>query len=173
MSSDEIDKLKIEKLDLINQYISLKKVHQEMFYKYKTVMCENEKLKAEVEKLQSENVELKNNISVIDSSTNQQSLLRENKNLIAIVKQMRRDSVPNMTPKKTPMKTPKKDSPKFNARSKIYEVEQLLKHRGRKGDREFMVRWVNYGPEDDTWERESNLMCPKILQLYKKQHRLH
>lgn len=29
-----------------------------------------------------------------------------------------------------------------------------------------MVRWKNCGPEDDTWEAESSLACPDIVQKY-------
>lgn len=28
----------------------------------------------------------------------------------------------------------------------------------------FLVRWKNFSAQDDTWECESNLMCPGTLQ---------
>lgn len=45
-----------------------------------------------------------------------------------------------------------------------YEVKELLDHRKRKAQREFLVRWK------DTWEKESSLNCPKILKAYLKRH---
>lgn len=46
-----------------------------------------------------------------------------------------------------------------------YEVKQLMAHRKRNNQREFLVQWT------DTWEKESNLNCPKILKEYSKQHK--
>lgn len=52
-----------------------------------------------------------------------------------------------------------------------YEVEMLLKHRKRKGkQREFLVRWKNYSPSNDTWETEDRLKCPALVN-YLKQNR--
>lgn len=45
-----------------------------------------------------------------------------------------------------------------------YEVKELLDHRKRNTQREFLVRWK------DTWEKESSLNCPKILKAYLKRH---
>lgn len=45
-----------------------------------------------------------------------------------------------------------------------YVVKDLLDHRKRNSQREFLVRWK------DTWEKESNLNCPKILKGYLKRH---
>lgn len=50
-----------------------------------------------------------------------------------------------------------------------YEVEKLLDH---KEERLFLVRWKGYGPEDDTWEAESNLHCPKMLRAYLKKNKI-
>lgn len=45
-----------------------------------------------------------------------------------------------------------------------YEVKDILAHRKKSNKREFFIRWK------DTWEKESNLNCPKILKRYLKQH---
>lgn len=48
----------------------------------------------------------------------------------------------------------------------IYEVESIVDCRIIHGVRRFRVRWVGYGPEDDTWEEESNLNCDELLQEF-------
>lgn len=45
-------------------------------------------------------------------------------------------------------------------------LEQLLNDKYVRNVRCFLVRWSGFGPEHDTWERESNLLCPHILKKY-------
>jgi hypothetical protein len=54
-----------------------------------------------------------------------------------------------------------------------YEVERILIHRDRhpvhgwKIKREFLVKWLGYGPEHNTWEPEANLQnCSELLTEY-------
>jgi Chromo (CHRromatin Organisation MOdifier) domain len=49
-----------------------------------------------------------------------------------------------------------------------YEVERILDHKGTvSGKRKFLVAWVGYGPEHNTWEPESNMTtCGDALQEY-------
>jgi hypothetical protein len=54
-----------------------------------------------------------------------------------------------------------------------YEVERILLHRdkhpvhGYKMKREFLVKWLGYGPEHNTWEPQANLSnCPEMLSEY-------
>lgn len=54
----------------------------------------------------------------------------------------------------------------------IYEVEDLIKHKKNKNGMQYLVRWKNFTPKDDTWEREDNLMCPGILEAYKRKKNL-
>lgn len=45
-----------------------------------------------------------------------------------------------------------------------YEVERVLNSRINKhGKWEFFVMWKGYGPDENTWEPESNLNCPKLI----------
>jgi transposase InsO family protein len=48
-----------------------------------------------------------------------------------------------------------------------YEVEKILDHRKARRLHEFLVRWVGYSPEHDTWESEANLRnAPAALKEY-------
>ena len=38
-----------------------------------------------------------------------------------------------------------------------FEVEALLKHRSRGNSRQYLVRWLGYGPEHDEWVHEEEL----------------
>lgn len=50
----------------------------------------------------------------------------------------------------------------------VFEVDKLIDHKKRIDGFYFLVRWKNFNSNDDTWEHERNLMCPKILNDYKK-----
>lgn len=94
------------------------------------------------------------------------SIMKENRNLQAKVNQLIKVAQSNVTPKK--IRTPKHSE----RHSKEFEVDCLLKHRGRKGNREYLIRWKHFTSEYDTWEKENNLKCPKILKQYKKTYDL-
>ena len=49
-----------------------------------------------------------------------------------------------------------------------YEVERILTHKDlRNGTRQYLVRWVGYGPESDTYFNESKLThCRETVQKY-------
>ena len=38
-----------------------------------------------------------------------------------------------------------------------YEVEAILRHRGKPGCHTFLIRWKGYSAVEDTWEPEQNL----------------
>ena len=44
-----------------------------------------------------------------------------------------------------------------------YAVQAVVARRQRKGRMEYRIRWEGYGSGEDTWEPESNLMCPGRL----------
>lgn len=48
-----------------------------------------------------------------------------------------------------------------------YEVESILSHRFVRNKTEFLVKWLGYGPEHNTWEPEANCAnCPDKLSDY-------
>ena len=49
-----------------------------------------------------------------------------------------------------------------------FEVEEIVNHRYRKGKIQYLIRWKNYGAEDDTWEPHENLDCPEKISAYDK-----
>jgi chromodomain protein Y len=45
-----------------------------------------------------------------------------------------------------------------------YEVHDILDQRKKNGRTEYLVRWKDYGPKDDTWEPKENLSnAPEAL----------
>lgn len=163
MTSKGLETLELEKSELIEKYITLKSKHQSLFFQYNEIVKENQFLKKENSKLKIEIEEGKS------KNLSEKSILKENKVLHAQLNQMKRTSTSMVTPKKTHVKTPSKSTKNFDT---SFEVEKLIKHRGRKGNREFLVRWKGFPPEDDTWESEKGLSCPKILKQYLKSKRL-
>ena len=53
-----------------------------------------------------------------------------------------------------------------------YEVEAILADRIKKGTKEYLVRWKNYPPEDDSWEPEDNLQAQELVQEHEAQAEL-
>lgn len=87
------------------------------------------------------------------------------------ISQAQSTSVQSKTKKRFSQSKKTDPSPKKKLKEKtsgVYEVEQLLGHKMEKSELVYLVRWKHYGPEDDTWESESNLSCPKILAEYKR-----
>jgi transposase InsO family protein len=52
-----------------------------------------------------------------------------------------------------------------------YQVEAIVKHRGRRGAYEYLVRWKGYGASADSWEPAGNFDSPAIIEQYWKRRR--
>ena len=48
------------------------------------------------------------------------------------------------------------------------QVEKIIDHRLRGRATEYKVRWVGFGPRDDTWLPEDSLNCPKLIAKYNR-----
>ena len=54
-----------------------------------------------------------------------------------------------------------------------YEVDHIVNHKRQGQGYRYLIRWKNYGPEEDTWEPASNLKNAKeTLMEYKRRHKL-
>ncbi|KAL1448798.1 hypothetical protein WDU94_000058 [Cyamophila willieti] len=67
---------------------------------------------------------------------------------------------------KSKAKAPKNDVEDNNGSvdNEEYEVDKVIHHRKfSNGTVEYLIRWKGYGPDDDTWEKESNLTSSAVL----------
>lgn len=56
----------------------------------------------------------------------------------------------------------------------MYEVEKILDHKvDSKGRRRFLLKWKGYPNEENSWEYEENLDCPKLLTEYLEKAKLY
>lgn len=125
----------------------------------------NEKLRtlsAELDELQSELSNAKTKLTEQEAKNTQtiSDLNRKNQMLDARLKQLENGIRQQKTYNET------NDSVKSD--ENVFEVEKLIGHKKKNGCMLFLVRWQNFSPEHDSWERESNLMCPDILKEYKR-----
>merc|ERR1712123_561771 len=56
----------------------------------------------------------------------------------------------------------------MSASEEEYEVDRIINDRVEKGEKQYLIRWKNFGADDDTWEPVSNLDCPEIISLYEQ-----
>lgn len=63
---------------------------------------------------------------------------------------------------------------KYMNENGIYEVESIVDHRQNgQSEREYKVRWRGYGPSDDTWEPETDLLDLEIFMEYINEHDIY
>ena len=48
-----------------------------------------------------------------------------------------------------------------------FEVEKIIRRREKEGSIEYYIKWKGYSETYNTWEKEENLNCPKILKDFK------
>ena len=52
-----------------------------------------------------------------------------------------------------------------------YEVETIGNYQRSQNNDEYLVKWKNYGPEENTWEPKQHLMnCQKMIAQYHQHH---
>lgn len=165
----KIKMLTIEKQSIIRDFIDLKGENQLMYYQLQEMSSEIEQLKAEITKIKEEKAKVENEFASwkkdhtenIEGDHDESIIFHENKVLHAKLKQLQRNSLANTTA-----------SPQKSESEQEYEVEKLVKHRKRKGKRQFLVRWKNFTSDSDTWQNEDDLNCPAVLKQYLKDNKL-
>lgn len=159
----QLDKLKEEKNQMIQNILTLKDENQKMHYELRNMERENEKIRSNFESriddlgqqvtkwtekcktLEAEKSENEKNISRLN---------RENSITSAKIKQLERYS---------------EGRPAIASESsdeESFEVEAILGHRTRRRKREFFIKWKHFSAEQNSWVSETNLNCRKILNTY-------
>lgn len=165
----QLDKLKEEKKQMIQNILTLKDENQKMHYELRNMERENGKIKLNFEsriddlkqqvsectekckKLEAEKSENEKNIS---------RLIRENSITNAKVKQLERYNE----------RQPAIESESSDEES--FEVEAILDHKMERRKRKFFIKWKHFSADHNSWEHERNLNCSEILNAYLKSKNL-
>lgn len=139
---------------------SKQKLEQIVSEKEASYSVQLREIKLELSNAKSEIVELKSSAEKTISE-----LKRDNQILMARVKQFE-----SGMQQKSAFERCKKRS---DSEDDEYEVEAILNHRELKNGWQYLIRWKGYGSSEDSWEKETNLTCPKILNKYKKSNGLN
>lgn len=142
----KIETLEKEKDKLIKELLLSQEENQKLYIdvqsKNKVIVAANEKCEQLQEKLSRQEQLITN-------------LTREKNAAQSKIKQMMAYAVSN-----------KKEESIDDLDEDEYEVQTILNHEVKKGVRRFEIRWKNFPPSYDSWEKESNLNCPQLLKDY-------
>lgn len=195
-TQNKIGFLTSEKQALIAEIVALKTKHQQTYFELKR---ENESiqtkakinenmLKNQVDDLMKErdNIKIealqwKNKLKrEVDQNNEQKKIIaklrQDNKILSAQTKQIgikigQHDKRESTTATKLKRKHETSAQTYESDNDDVYDVEKLLNDKQKGKKRYFLVRWKGYDDKHDSWESESNLNCPNILEDYLKQKR--
>lgn len=152
--------------------VCVKNLQQEL----KSVKTENTKINMKLESAQK-----KHQCELLEWKTKYKILLRENKSMSARMDQLMRGLNCNELQKTNKENKHQQNilgnrnvyakcDAKINASTNEveveYEVEQILSHKNRYNKPFFLVRWKGFDSNSDSWVREENLSCPKLLEEY-------
>lgn len=163
-----------EKQTLIDKIVVLKSENQQLALRLRNGQSENATLKSELQKMTNRMNTQSAKLNTLRSKLSEESakytemnaqnetkivnLMRAKSLLEARNKQLQKGVEEQVAAKKRDEDESDDDN--------VYEVEKLLNHKVQNGVRFYLVRWKGYSEKHDTWEKESNLNCPKMLYAY-------
>lgn len=166
---------KQEKQNLVQQIVSLKAESQKTLLELRNKQLEcaslSEKIKKQEQKIGTQVSELdtlKKTLTNLSSNQAEKNinyekiisdLSSENQLLQARTKQLQTGIAQHAQLKENQRKSAEND---------VYEVDNILEQKKQSGVWFYKIRWKNFGPEHDTWEKESNLNCHKLLKAFKQ-----
>lgn len=179
--SSQINQLKQEKADIIQELVKIKSENQKLNFNFQQKsngtqtlveqhLAGTMQLEKIIQGLENELVEWKQKCSIEVEKHNKSaitisSLKREKNELSAHLKQLRQST---NQPIQQNISVPEPDRI-VDTEDEVYEVEALLRH---KTVRRFLVRWKDFSSEHDSWVTEDDLNCTKLLKEYLKKKNL-
>lgn len=104
------------------------------------------------------NIKASNDKIISDLKREKSLLLARNKQLQTGMEQQQKSAINTAeTARCFTMKSPSEN---------YYEVEKILAHKTVRTHQQYLIRWKGYDSNEDTWEKASDLKCPKILNEY-------
>lgn len=142
----------IHKLEKKNKQLKDELQHDQLIWQHtiEKLTARNEEYKHTIRRLTYDNKKLPAQNKQLQSEFNR-------KGYDAIQKNINGDTSKNVNNKSVVTK---------QTNENVYEVEQLVSHKTRNGSKHFLIRWKGYDDSFDTWKREENLNCPKLLKKY-------
>lgn len=164
-----VDKIVALKSENNKNILSLKKAQSEL----SMVLLEKQKfemLLSEKDTLYSQVIE---NLKMEISNTKSEMFEREKRNgkIISDLKLEKQTLTARINQYKTGMEQQKIVE---NVMSEIqtvnqeYEVESILNHKTTKNGRIYLIHWKGFDSTEDSWEKETNLRCPRLLNKYNR-----
>lgn len=56
---------------------------------------------------------------------------------------------------------------------KIYDVEKILNKKVVNGKTYYLLKWQNYPESDSTWEVDTDVLCPELIEDFENRERQH
>lgn len=52
--------------------------------------------------------------------------------------------------------------------AEVYDVERIMQDRMYKGKKQYLIKWLGYPEEENTWEFEHNIFCQDLKDAYEE-----
>lgn len=160
-----------EKQKLIDTIVALKSDNQKITFDLKTKQEECAKLRTEKSILERDAIIATTKITKLESNlTHMQAeyaaKLNENQKML-LDSQLQNETLSARTKQlQTTIAKNERNENAIKDGNDEYEVETIIDEKKIGKTRYYLLRWKGFGPDGDTWEKESNLSCPMILKKY-------